>query len=91
MRLGGILVGMRWPKPRSNEPALVGWLVSVKPILHGTEPVHFAAAFQTEEEAKSAVAESAVGRGHQVSVLRPLNVIEMMHLDMKRGEIRPHV
>jgi hypothetical protein len=77
-------------KPRSDETAIVGWLVSVKPVLHGSTPIHFAAAFKTEKAAVSAVEGSAAGRGNQVTVLRPLNVIEMMHLNMRSGEIRPH-
>ena len=84
MRSGGILVGMR------GKSATAGWLVSVQPVLHGSEPIHFAAAFRTDAEAKHAIQESPEGRGNRVTVLRALNVIEMMHLDMKAGEIKRH-
>ena len=73
-----------------RKPAIAGWLVSVQPVLHGSEPIHFAAAFRTDAEAKRAVQESPDGRGNRVTVLRALNVVELMHLDMKVGEIKRH-
>ncbi len=73
-----------------DKMATTGWLVSVQSVLHGSEPIRLAAAFQTEAEAKQAVQESPEGRGNRVTVLRPLNVVEMMHLDMKLGAIKRH-
>ena len=70
--------------------ASAGWLVSVRPIQEGSEPIHYAAAFKHADEAELAVVDSPEGRGKRVLILRSLNVIEMMHLRMKPGEIRRH-
>ena len=79
----GILVG-----GKRDQMALTGWLVSVQPVLRRSEPIHLAAAFRSDAKAKQAVQESPESRGNRVTVLRPINVVEMMHLDMKAGEIK---
>ena len=85
MTIDGILACMT-----DSRDETTGWLVSVTPVLHGSERIHFAAAYKTTAEAELAVRARPEGRGNQVVVVRPLNVIEMMHLRMKSGEIRRH-